>query len=36
MLCPCVCVGGEGGGGVVNSVGEMEIYRMHIRRYSAL
>lgn len=35
MLCPCVRVGGEGGGGV-NSVGEMEIYRMHIRRYSAL
>lgn len=33
--CVLVCVLGVRGGGV-NSVGEMEIYRMHIRRYSAL
>lgn len=32
--CVLVCVLGVRGG--VNSVGEMEIYRMHIRRYSAL
>lgn len=34
--CVLVCVLGVRGGGGVNSVGEMEIYRMHIRRYSAL
>lgn len=33
--CVLVCVLGVRGG-CVNSVGEMEIYRMHIRRYSAL
>lgn len=34
--CVLVCVLGVRGRGGVNSVGEMEIYRMHIRRYSAL
>lgn len=34
--CVLVFVLGVRGGGCVNSVGEMEIYRMHIRRYSAL
>lgn len=34
--CVLVFVLGVRGGGGVNSVGEMEIYRMHIRRYSAL
>lgn len=34
--CVLVCVLGVRGGVCVNSVGEMEIYRMHIRRYSAL